>query len=403
MSHFGDLPSSLLLFSMTCLDPAQVALLAQASSRARRLYGDLAVRAPSYWRRVCERRGFSLDPSVDAGSFKNAYIRSVNPWYCSRTRPRPKLVGVIPYLGRIILFGAHGGGKTTMMNILMLPGSTAAAGWPPRLPRSALREQDVLIAGRCDVTIVDVAPYFNFPGYLGPLLDKAHILAYCFDAMTLLASKGCCLERMQRHIEKALEVCQPARIVIFVSRFDLLPQDIEDAQRDELCNVCVEAALVVCKGAPVECSRTSIWDDSFYAAWSTLAASLVPWRKQLRALLEHIREVCEADEVLLLDAASLLPLCSSVTREAKPWLSDIHRVERVSTILKGWRTCMAKSSPSVRFSNVALEMSTSLFSIAMQRFTGCSLLFVVAPPRRGQACVKLNLSIAMRRVPSTCL
>ncbi|KAL0624529.1 Ras-related GTP-binding protein A [Plecturocebus cupreus] len=56
------------------------------------------------------------------------------------------------------------------------------------------------------------------------------------------------------------------------------------------------------------CFRTSIWDETFYKAWSSIVYQLIPNVQQLEMNIRNFAQIIEADEVLLFERAMFLSL-----------------------------------------------------------------------------------------------
>ena len=54
--------------------------------------------------------------------------------------------------------------------------------------------------------------------------------------------------------------------------------------------------------------QTSIWDISLYKIFSNILSNLVKNKNEVKKLLEEFNKACEADETILFDKNTLLPI-----------------------------------------------------------------------------------------------
>merc|ERR1712176_572706 len=122
-------------------------------------------------------------------------------------------------------------------------------------------------------------------------------------------------------------------------------------------------------GVNIKCFGTSIWDETLFKAWSQMVYSLIPDINQLEKQLEHICQVCEADEVVLFEKNTFLLISHSSRRN----MQDSHRFEKISNIVKQFKLSCAKVKTSFR----SFQVKNSLFSATIEPFLEHSFIMVV--------------------------
>merc|ERR1712032_1240170 len=119
-------------------------------------------------------------------------------------------------------------------------------------------------------------------------------------------------------------------------------------------------------------------------AWSQIVYSLIPDIDQLEKQLEHICNVCEADEVVLFEKNTFL----LISHAARKNMQDSHRFEKISNIVKQFKLSCGKVKTSFR----SFQVKNSLFAATIEPFLQHSfVMIVVSDPKINQAATAANL------------
>ena len=116
------------------------------------------------------------------------------------------------------------------------------------------------------------------------------------------------------------------------------------------------------KDSDVTCFPTSIWDETLFAAWSTIVNALIPNIQFLNEQMAHFCRVCDADEVVLFEKATFLV----ITHSTRTNFNDEHRFEKISNIIKQFKLSCGKSS-NTNFRSLSIRNSS--FCAFIELFT----------------------------------
>jgi len=156
-----------------------------------------------------------------------------------------------------------------------------------------------------------------------------------------------------------------AQCFVLVHKLDLVP----NPQRSRIYKDYESQILGLAHGLKVQCFPTSIWDATLFKAWSSMVNSLIPNIEQLQSQLDHIAEICEADEVVLFELATFLVI-TSATRKS---MHDSHRFEKVSNIIKQFKLSCGKCHAN--FKNLTVKNDS--FTAFLTSFTVNSFIMVI--------------------------
>merc|ERR1712032_592891 len=119
-------------------------------------------------------------------------------------------------------------------------------------------------------------------------------------------------------------------------------------------------------------------------AWSQIVYALIPEIDTLEKQLQHICNVCEADEVVLFEKNTFLLISKSSRRT----MHDSHRFEKISNIVKQFKLSCGKVKTSFR----SFQVKNSLFSATIEPFLQHSfVMVVVSDPHIHGAATAANL------------
>jgi len=157
------------------------------------------------------------------------------------------------------------------------------------------------------------------------------------------------------------------------------------AAQDRLLSDCRSRALTASGSIPVQCFFTSIWDESLYFAWSAIVQTLLPSPDRLRTLLAELCNACDAAEVVLLDAATLMTLSAAESQvdSKQPALTKLgneNRHERIAWILKSFSVSVAKWLGSNNHRHISIQLQHKDFLFVLHQFTESAVVVVVTRP-----------------------
>lgn len=171
-----------------------------------------------------------------------------------------------------------------------------------------------------------------------------------------------------------------ARVFCLIHKLDL----VHESKREEVLKSYERDLLACAPGVNITTFGTSIWDETLFKAWSQIVYSLIPDIDQLGKHLEHICNVCEADEVVLFEKNTFLLISHSSRRN----MQDSHRFEKISNIVKQFKLSCGK----VKTSFQSFQVKNSLFAAFIEPFLSHSfVMVVVSDPQITGAATTANL------------
>lgn len=186
---------------------------------------------------------------------------------------------------------------------------------------------------------------------------------------------------------EALEENSPdARIFVLVHKMDLVAAEERDAifqDRQEL----IAEACNECRVTNYTCFATSIWDETLYKAWSEIVTNLIPNIRLLESHLQHLGQLCDADEVVLFERATFLVICHASMRTLP---RDAHRFEKISNIVKQFKLSCGKAQAPLE----GLQVGNARFTAFIDAFTQNTYLMVIQAPDVSAAATQRNLQAA---------
>jgi len=281
---------------------------------------------------------------------------------------------------KVLLMGKARAGKTSMKSIIFanyLAKDTERLGPTIKIAHSTLRFLGDLQLDLWDCGGQDKFLQSYFEAHRDSIFRNVAVLIYVFDVQSLQTQKNAPaaagLTNDMLKFEMALgamrEHSPGARIFVLVHKMDTVARQL----RDEVFNECKEqlikrANTYDCK---IECDKTSIWDESLFAAWSKIVGSLLMDRSQLEESLKKLRELCKADEIVLYESSTLLLVCSAENPQKKQ--PDKYRHEKIANIVKQFK--LRCSQGSLRFNN--MKVSNKHFCAYIGTFTPTTNILVV--------------------------
>lgn len=176
-----------------------------------------------------------------------------------------------------------------------------------------------------------------------------------------------------------------ARVFCLIHKLDM----VHESKREEVLKNYERDLINNAPGVNITCFGTSIWDETLFKAWSTIVYTLIPDINQLEKQLQHICQVCEADEVVLFEKNTFLLISHSSRRD----FQDSHRFEKISNIVKQFKLSCGKMKTSFR----SFQVNNSLFSATIEPFLKHSfVMVVVSDPTIHAAATTANLWAARR-------
>ncbi|MCJ1313195.1 GTP-binding protein gtr1 [Agyrium rufum] len=240
---------------------------------------------------------------------------------------------------KLLLMGKSGSGKSSMRKIIF---SNFVAKDVRRLGATiGYEETKVKFLGNMVLNLFDCGGQSSFiETYLrddrATVFSSVSVLIYVFDVESREPEVD--LVTYARIISVLATMSPRTRIFCLVHKMDLVHADY----REHLFQTRQEA-IIDRSGFfkdSVRCFGTTIWNQSLYRAWGGIVNCLIPNVGVIRAYLEHLAEVVEAEEVILFERSTFLSVLKVVNElgERNP---RGERDEWVSNIMKTYKHALA--------------------------------------------------------------
>eukprot|EP01133_Synstelium_polycarpum_P008695 gene8695-10215_t len=285
---------------------------------------------------------------------------------------------------KVLLMGRSESGKTSMRSIIFanyIARDTMRLGVTIDVEHSHVR-----FLGNLVLNLWDCGGQEGFvESYLTTQRDhifrNVEVLIYVFDIESREHQKD--LKNFKSCLEAILQNSKEAKIFCLIHKMDLVPED----QRDALFRQRETELKQLSLPLKVTCFRTSIWDETLYKAWSSIVYSLIPNVKTLEHHLDKFCKICEADEVVLFEKATFLVISHSARSQHK----DVHRFEKISTIIKQFFLSCSKSQANFQ----SMEVRNSNFAAFIDAFTSNTYIMVImSDPTIESSATLMNIQVA---------
>lgn len=291
--------------------------------------------------------------------------------------------------------GRAGAGKTSMKSIIFadyLAHDTQRLQHTHQIEHSSLRLLGDLRLNLWDCGGQDAFMMNYFESQRENIFQKAEVLIYVIVAVSDkrgssdLPKSSSDMTRDDLHyfaiaMDSLRQFSPSAKVFCLIHKLDL----VHDSKREEvLRNYERDLRNSAGPGVDMECFGTSIWDETLFKAWSKIVHSLIPDIEQLETQLTHIRQVCEADEVVLFEKNTFL----LISHSSRGNMQDSHRFEKISNIVKQFKLSCGKVKTRFR----SFQVRNSLFTATIEPFLQHSFVMaVVSDPGIHSAATATNL------------
>jgi len=279
---------------------------------------------------------------------------------------------------KLLLMGRAGAGKTSMKSIIFanyLARDTNRLHTTNFIEHSSLKFLGNLKLNLWDCGGQDVFMENYFESQKETIFQNAEVLIYVVSVSDRRSNNND-LSRTSGEMTKDLNYFAHAmdslrqfspnsRVFCLIHKLDL----VHESKREEVLRSYERDLINAAPGINITTFGTSIWDETLFKAWSQIVYSLIPDIDQLGKHLEHICNVCEADEVVLFEKNTFLLISHSSRRN----MQDSHRFEKISNIVKQFKLSCGKVKTSFR----SFQVKNSLFAAFIEPFLSHSFVMVV--------------------------
>eukprot|EP00918_Siedleckia_nematoides_P055091 GHVU01120157.1.p1 GENE.GHVU01120157.1~~GHVU01120157.1.p1 ORF type:complete len:324 (+),score=62.21 GHVU01120157.1:459-1430(+) len=302
---------------------------------------------------------------------------------------------------KVLLMGRAGAGKTSMRSIIFanyLARDTKRLTATNSVEHSHLRFLGSLVLALWDCGGQDSFMQNYFEAQKEHIFRSAEVLIYVIEVRKQIGAEGVLvddheggkdMQYFRAACESLLRLSPRAKLFCLLHKMDLVP----DSHKATILKAYTESFENLACGLDMRTFATSIWDETLFRAWSEIVYSLVPNVQMLEAQLQHVCDVCEADEVVLFEKSTFLVI-SHYTRTPHP---DDHRFEKISNICKQFKLTCGKTAAN--FTSVAIR--NPRFYAFVERFTmNTYILLVVSNTDIEPAATLCNLDCAQKHFAS---
>lgn len=286
---------------------------------------------------------------------------------------------------KVLLMGKSGSGKTSMRSIIFanyLARDTMRLGPTLGVENSHVRFLGNLVLNLWDCGGQDAFMENYFESQRDQIFRGVEVLIYVFDIESPDRKKD--VDNFNSCLDAIKQSSRNAHIFALIHKMDLIHKDDERAKLFE-----ERAAELRALADPlrVTCFGTSIWDETLYAAWSSIVYALVPNVDVLESNLDRFCSLCDADEIVLFEKATFLVI-SHATQ--KPH-DDVHRYEKISNIIKQFKLSCSKSQAQF----MSMQVTNQHFTAFIDQFTtNTYIMIIISNPHIQSAATNLNIQVA---------
>lgn len=293
---------------------------------------------------------------------------------------------------KLLLMGRAGAGKTSMKSIIFanyLARDTNRLHQTNFIEHSSLKFLGNLKLNLWDCGGQDVFMENYFESQKETIFQNAEVLIYVVSVSDRRGSNDLTMKSGEtgkdlnyfHHAMESLHQFSPnARVFCLIHKLDL----VHESKREEVLRSFERDLTNAAAGMNITTFGTSIWDETLFKAWSKIVYSLIPDIDQLGKHLEHICNVCEADEVVLFEKNTFL----LISHSSRKVMQDSHRFEKISNIVKQFKLSCGKVKTSFR----SFQVKNSLFAAFIEPFLQHSfVMVVVSDPHVPGAATTANL------------
>jgi len=267
---------------------------------------------------------------------------------------------------KVLLMGKSGSGKTSMRSIIF---ANYIARDTRRLGATIdVEHAHVKLLGNLSLNLWDCGGQEAFmENYFTSqrenIFRNVEVLIYVFDVESRELEKD--MHYYQSCLEAIMNYSENAKVFCLVHKMDLIQEDQRDLMFEE------REATLKKLSQPLDCVcfRTSIWDETLYKAWSEIVYQLIPNVKKVEKQLENLRQIMNADEVLLFEKATFLVIAHAERDTNR----DPHRFEKISNIIKQFKLSCSKIAAHFEM----IEVRNMHFSCFLDQFTPNTFVAIV--------------------------
>eukprot|EP00923_Selenidium_pygospionis_P015802 GHVN01027569.1.p1 GENE.GHVN01027569.1~~GHVN01027569.1.p1 ORF type:complete len:323 (+),score=48.85 GHVN01027569.1:86-1054(+) len=296
-----------------------------------------------------------------------------------QSNPLTKLKGT----NKVLLMGRAGAGKTSMRSIIFAqfrPRDTTAIGATNMVENSNMRFLGDMVLALWDCGGQDTFMENYFDSQREQIFRDAKVLIYVLevrgtsvkqlqtrgDKKGVIASFKKDVQYFKNACENIKQFSPRAKVFYLIHKFDI----VEDVEKDAMKTFYQNELKPHTEDLATECFTTSIWNETLFAAWSTITQCLIHNIGALTKNLSHFCEVLNADEVILFERSTFLVICES-TRVRH---DDNHRFEKISNICKQFKLTCARASESFMGMTVVNPYATTYIEV----FTKYTYIMVIS-------------------------
>eukprot|EP01006_Ploeotia_vitrea_P029678 TRINITY_DN62172_c0_g1_i1.p1 TRINITY_DN62172_c0_g1~~TRINITY_DN62172_c0_g1_i1.p1 ORF type:complete len:306 (+),score=139.99 TRINITY_DN62172_c0_g1_i1:33-920(+) len=284
---------------------------------------------------------------------------------------------------KILLMGKSGSGKTSMRSIIFasyLARDTMRLGPTLGMENSHVRFMGSLVLNLWDCGGQDAFMLNYFESQRESIFRNCSVLIYVFDIDSNETEKD--LEYFQSCLDAIMQNSKDCKIFCLIHKFDLVPEENRESLFQERAKHLIEM------GHPLKitCFRTSIWDETLFAAWSKIVYALVPNVQVLEKKLTKLASIIQSDEIVLFEKSTFLVISHATTTKH----NDVHRFEKISNIIKQFKLSCSKTQ--AQFSS--LMVRNTHFVAHIRQFTENTYILLVMDGTIPSAATLMNVEVA---------
>uniref|UniRef100_A0A6B2LB61 GTP-binding protein n=1 Tax=Arcella intermedia TaxID=1963864 RepID=A0A6B2LB61_9EUKA len=287
----------------------------------------------------------------------------------------------------MVLMGPPSAGKTSMNGIIFA--NVKAQETTKFQSTISLQRSSIRFMGNMNFSLWDCPTqkeflYEYFTTQSEYIFSQVSVLVFVLDATSKTIHED--WKQFSQCVEFLSKYSYQAKLFALIHKMDLVPE----RDKNKIFEAHSSKLQSMSKHFNITCFQTSIWEETLYKAWSAIVNSLIPNAELIKQRLTEFMNNIEAEEVILFEKSSFLHI--SHTTRNEDLFTDIHRIERISNIVKMFKISCLKGGTN----NKSILVENSKFTALLQEFTQNSYILVITvDPEVNRTTTTINIQTAI--------
>lgn len=183
-------------------------------------------------------------------------------------------------------------------------------------------------------------------------------------------------------LKSLTELSPNAKVYVLVNKMDKLDEE----KRNIIFSMKKDKLEAKAGNFKINFYETSIWEISLYKAFSNILSNIIKNKIDVKKLLEEYYTACDANEVILFDKSTLIPISDYNNKEIK----DEERFEKMCYLMKKFK------SNTKKFNELIIKNKSN--TILFDEFIDNAYIMVISSNKNiSLELLRLNLEIIKKK------